>query len=156
MNNNNKLSSALIICFAILIAGLKFAYNNKLFEHIYNFERTYYKFEVKCENAYSYCTDLKGKPLTGFLNVYHQNGNLDFISYYKNGKLDGISKTYYENGQLESEASYKNNKLDGISKGYYENGKLKYEIPYTNGKPKGTLKTYDENGQVNKKILLTY
>ena len=49
MNNNNKLSSALIIGFAILIAGLKFAYNNKLFEHIYNFERTYYKFEVKCE-----------------------------------------------------------------------------------------------------------
>ena len=116
MNNNDKLLSALIIGFAILIAGLKFAYNNKLFEHIYNFERTYDKSEVKCENAYSYCTDLKGKPLTGFLNVYHQNGNLDFISYYKDGKLDEISKTYYENGQLKSESSYKDGNLDGNTK----------------------------------------
>lgn len=168
MNNNNKLSSALIIIGSIIgfaIIGV-LNYNNGLFE------RTYDKSEVKCENKYLYCTDMEGKPITGFLKVYYPNGNLALNTHYKDGKVYRTSemyyengklkvkysfsnggknqafKAYYENGQLQGEGFSKDNKLDGPTKEYYENGKLKEEMSYKNGKRDGEKRMYYENGKL--------
>ena len=33
--------------------------------------------------------------------VYHNNGNVEIIGNYKNGKQEGEWKVYYENGKLD-------------------------------------------------------
>ena len=73
------------------------------------------------------------------MEIYHENGKLEQIGNYKNGKLEGEWKFYHNNGKLEQIGNYKNGKhekenmeiikmemLEGEWKFYrMENGKLK-------------------------------
>ena len=57
--------------------------------------------------------------------VYHNNGNVEIIGDYKNGKEEGEWKFYRENGKLEGIGNYKNGEREGKWKLYHENGKAK-------------------------------
>ena len=40
--------------------------------------------------------------------MYHNNGQIHFKGFYKNGKFEGVWKTYAEDGQLEHSVIYEN------------------------------------------------
>ena len=101
----------------------------------------------------------------GFIKKYHDNGQLESETTYKNGKLDGPYKTYHENGQLREEGTYNNGTRIGLYRIYYDNGQLlmelnyieyKYDIgsspPYWRlGKQEGPSMFYYKNGQLKQK-----
>ena len=82
--------------------------------------------------------------------VYHNNGNVEIIGNYKNGKQEGEWKYYRENGKLEGIGNYKNGKREGEWKFYRENGKLEQIENFKNGKEEGEWKVYHENGKLEK------
>ena len=69
-----------------------------------------------------------------------KNGIYILKEYYINGLLEGESSHYYENGKLESINTYKDGKLTGKIENWtedgvyikYENGKIKFEETYKN------------------------
>jgi antitoxin component YwqK of YwqJK toxin-antitoxin module len=88
-------------------------------------------------------------PFTGVSTEYHENGQPEEKTYYKNGKK--VSKTrfdYYENGQLISIENYKNELLEGLHEDFYENGKLMTRGNYKDGKIDGLWEYFDEEGNL--------
>ena len=93
-------------------------------------------------NAAPVC-DLKGKPINGWVNYYHENGNLSSRVTYKKGLMQ-FSMDYDQNGILVREVPYKNGDWDGVVKFYWEDGSLKTESFYVNGELKNEKDYYDD------------
>jgi len=63
---------------------------------------------------------------------FDQNGNINFIARFVNGKFNGPCKEYYPNGTLKSWGELIDNKKHGIYKEYFENGQLAFKSEYSN------------------------
>lgn len=105
--------------------------------------------DVRCyvlkKEQTTYCTDLKGAPITGELRKYREN---ELIRTYrlKDGFLEGKAMSYYIKGGIMSEKPYTKGKLNGAVKNYYENGIVSEVIPYIDGRQEGVTKYYYDNG----------
>ncbi len=84
-----------------------------------------------------YKIDNYKNKLKGEYKSYHNNGQLNEICNYNNGKRDGEYKKYHKNCQLCEICNYING-LKGECKSYYLNGL------------KGECKSYYLNGQLEK------
>ena len=69
-------------------------------------------------------------PFTGTSVGYHENGQLEFRSNYKDGKPEGLWKRFHENGQLEGRGNSKNGEPDGLWENFHENGQTTSEKNY--------------------------
>ena len=78
---------------------------------------------------------------------YYTNGNMEYKSEYKNGKLNGVTKYWDENKNLISEAIYSNGKLHGLWVSYFENGKIKSKVNYYYGSKDGKEEVFYSTGQ---------
>lgn len=87
---------------------------------------------------------LKDGVLDGRRNVYYQNGNLSYYSYYVKGIETGESKEYFINGTLHQEGYFKNGKDDGLWKEWYSTGNLKRQTQFEEGKIIGATKEHDK------------
>jgi hypothetical protein len=92
------------------------------------------------------CTNKSKETQNGECKNYYENGNLQYIYSYIDGKRNGEFKSYYENGRLEVICSYIDDKLHGEYKDYYWNGQLKGICSYTDDKINGEDKYYYSNG----------
>lgn len=108
--------------------------------HIYtpNSYRCYYKNDLK------YCTDYKGKALTGRIVQDYE----DSVAYehYRNGYLHGETSVYTLDGKLWQVTHYSKGLKNGKETVYFENGRVNYTLNYSKGKISGEVKQYDENG----------
>jgi antitoxin component YwqK of YwqJK toxin-antitoxin module len=84
--------------------------------------------------------------------VYYPTGELKEIRNYskETHKQHGKWETYYQNGQVESVVNYEDGKKNGKEKGYYEGGQLAIIGNYENGKPEGKIIEYYKNGQIKR------
>jgi len=73
-------------------------------------------------------------PFTGINVFYHDNGQLDYKSNWKDGKIDGLEEGYFEDGQLEYKGNYKDGERDGLHERYDENGQLIFKTNWSDGK----------------------
>lgn len=120
------------------------------------------------------CEISKGMK-NGKCKGYYSNGNLEFISYYKNDTLNGSSKFFHDNGQLHWEveflmgvkngkikyydslgrlyqqSSFKDNDLQGESFSYYPDGAIQSEMNYNMGELDGIFKSYYKDGNIKMK-----
>ena len=79
---------------------------------------------------------------TGQIVKKYENGQVQSIENFKNGKLYGEFKEFYKDGTLAQIGSFKSGVLENI-KAFYENGNLKFEEIL-----KGKYKGYYPNGQL--------
>lgn len=130
-----------IILYAIMIIFYKIL---KFFKFRYEnnkTRKTYYE-NGRLESVEPY---LNGKR-NGVCIRYYMSGQTESEETYQNGYKNGTSRYYYENGQLESEQNYTSEYLDGEIKKYYENGALKCQAKYNNNKKDGVCAFYHQNG----------
>jgi len=90
----------------------------------------------------------------GKLMLYHQNGNIQHISHWKDYIKNGIYQTFYEVGTIAGEYTYKNNIPFGEWKNWRENGEIAGEGYYKEGKQFGCLKNWYDNGQLELEYLI--
>ncbi len=114
----------------------------------------------------------------GLSFTYYENGNVQSLKYFINGKINWVEKIFDNDGQLLevitynkgikngphtvyskrnaklSEVQYSENKPSGKAKYYYETGELKAEVHFQNGKKEGVSKFFHKNGNLRKKELL--
>jgi len=94
--------------------------------------------------------DLKGKLIyklingNGKIKEFDDEGRIEYIGEYKNGKRNGKGKEYDNNGRIKYEGEYVNGYWNGKGKEYYINGNVIFEGEYLEGK-KWTGKGYDIN-----------
>jgi antitoxin component YwqK of YwqJK toxin-antitoxin module len=84
----------------------------------------------------------------GLYKQYYENGSLEYISTYKNGKLNGEYKEWSDKGILVEHSHYKDSKLHGEYKLYYDSGKLYRGGVYINGEREGEFKELYSDGQL--------
>jgi len=75
---------------------------------------------------------------------YHNNGIVQSIIPYINGKINGILKNYHTNGYLESTGLYIDDLQVDNFEYFHRNGKLKSKISYQNGKIYKIFDCYDK------------
>jgi antitoxin component YwqK of YwqJK toxin-antitoxin module len=66
--------------------------------------------------------DEGGKPFTGLAYELHDNGNLGYYCYYKNGFAEGNYVEFYPNGNIKSECYMVRGQVRGTEKVWYESG----------------------------------
>lgn len=86
---------------------------------------------------------------------YNENGGLESIIMYKDGRENGLKKEFNESGKLTSESIYKNGLRDGITKFFYDSGNLEIESNYNNGIPEGS-KVFYESGALKQEYNLKH
>lgn len=82
---------------------------------------------------------------TGQIVKKYENGQVQSIENFKNGKLYREFKEFYKDGTLAQIGSFKSGVLENI-KAFYENGNLKFEEILKDRK--GKYKGYYPNGQL--------
>src|SRR3954463_14837318 len=60
----------------------------------------------------------------GVYNRFYDDGKIQEVSTYKNGKLNGERKLYQQSGKLMQTETYVNDKYEGSFKSYYDDGTL--------------------------------
>jgi antitoxin component YwqK of YwqJK toxin-antitoxin module len=102
--------------------------------------------------------------------AWYDNGQIDHVWRYRDGKQDGPQEHWYkhgqknyewqwaegkkhgpwigwyENGQKDYQGNYASDKRDGVWSWWYENGQLSRQSTYVDGKPEGISIEWHENG----------
>lgn len=96
-----------------------------------------------------------GKPFTGDCQACYDNGNVQHIANFRDGKEDGESRSYYKDGSPESLRNFEYGKEHGDWKFWYtaaEGGQLAWEFQYNEGEKHGKWIWYykDEAHSVKK------
>lgn len=97
---------------------------------------------------------------------YYEGGQIKAEYYLTNGKLNGQLKVYHENGNIQRVGTYVNGKENGRFIEYDEDGKKTAEYPMVNGEINGVLTIYKDglksqeitkqNGVSNGKFVAYY
>jgi antitoxin component YwqK of YwqJK toxin-antitoxin module len=62
---------------------------------------------------------------------YYDNGNIQQVGFFKDGKLDGQWISYTESGTIQTVAEYSNGLKSGVWK-YFDNAVATKEVSYSN------------------------
>jgi hypothetical protein len=88
----------------------------------------------------------------GPVKRYYDDGNIEYIASYANGKLNGLVKWYSKSGDLYKTETYSKGKLEGLVILYDSLGYKHLEQDYVNGKEIG-YRFYDTLGNVDAKFV---
>lgn len=83
---------------------------------------------------------------------YYTNGNLGLEQYAKGDVLHGIQKIYREDGSLNSVCHYVDGKEEGEQRIFNSNGTLRALKYYHNGLKEGTHISYDDEGNITEQV----
>jgi hypothetical protein len=72
-------------------------------------------------------------PYTGWTKRVHDNGKVEMLSHYKDGKIEGPETRWHDNGQMSLKITYKNGRLEGLWTTWDENGKKIREWHFKDG-----------------------
>ena len=109
---------------------------------------------------------------TGWSKEMHDNGQMNLLYQYKDGKRDGLVTRWYSNGQKMGEGDFKAGKLmtavswkpngeksetdvvkgNGVVVDYNENGTEKSRYVFKDGKMDGLITGWSENGQKSSEV----
>ena len=84
----------------------------------------------------------------GLQECRYNNGRIESMENWKEGKQHGESRYWYKNGQVKSTQNWKQGKQDGESKHWYENGQIESERNWKDGKIDGKQVFWKKNGQL--------
>jgi antitoxin component YwqK of YwqJK toxin-antitoxin module len=98
-------------------------------------------------------------PFNGVSVNYHDNGQVKYEKYYKDGKQDGLQKSYFEvkgdalgsdreKGSLRSKENFKGGSKNGLQEAYQLNGHLKFKWILKDGIRNGFYKSYRKDGKL--------
>ena len=73
------------------------------------------------------------EPVTGIVEEFHSNGQLQYRRNYKDGKEDGLWEWFYDNGQLWFTGNFIDGKPVGLWEYFDEDGNLTSTQTYRNG-----------------------
>lgn len=90
-------------------------------------------------------TNYKDDEIHGLYESY-DNGILDEIIYYTNGKQNGPFTSYYPNGKIKSEGFLVDGELNGTRISYRHDGSISQKTKYSDGEPVKS-ESYDINGK---------
>ena len=71
--------------------------------------------------------------VTGIVDRFHENGQLEERTNYIDGEPDGLSEWFHENGQLRTRGNFIDGERDGLSESFDRNGNLTSTRTYRNG-----------------------
>lgn len=90
----------------------------------------------------------------GYIQNFHENGQLKHEGFYINDKIDGDGKWWYNNGQMEKIEFYKKGIPQGIWQIWYQSGEQHHTHAYNaNGRLHGPNTWYYENGQKKRESI---
>ncbi len=91
---------------------------------------------------------LKNKLLEGPSYRYYDDGSIESIVYYKEGKKHGPFRLYYKTKKLKAECNFVNDSIDGLFKTWTEDGFYGEEY-FKMGKRIGVWKYYYPGGKLH-------
>lgn len=94
---------------------------------------------------------LKNKLLEGPSYSYYDDGSIESIVYYKNGKKHGLFRLYYRTKKLKAECIFVNDSIDGLFKTWTEDGFYGEEY-FKMGKRVGVWKYYYPSGKLQSTV----
>ena len=89
----------------------------------------------------------EGKP-NGMMTSWFENGRKLKETHFVNGKVHGLEVEWYENGKKKSEGNFKYGELDALSTGWNEAGVKQWEGNFKEGKKHGSVIFYNQDGSV--------
>jgi antitoxin component YwqK of YwqJK toxin-antitoxin module len=96
----------------------------------------------------------KETPYTGWGKQMYDDGQVEWLGQYEDGKQDGLVTWWYKNGQGRRwEANYKDGKQDGLTTEWYMNGQREIESTWKDGKLHGHIIGYYTDGTEQFRVI---
>ena len=100
------------------------------------------------KNKYSYSYSMIDNLVKDGEQIdYYENGEIQKIENYNNGKKNGEQIEYYEKGKIKAMSKYVNGDEDGWDIEFSEKGDTTYKAFYVNDKIEGQEVEYSDNGK---------
>jgi antitoxin component YwqK of YwqJK toxin-antitoxin module len=94
---------------------------------------------VDVDNAGGCVYHYQGKPFSGIIESFYDNGNLLDEVEYTDGHIGGVQREYFENGQIQQEYYKYFAKPEGDWKEWNKNGKLIHHSVWKKGERVKTI-----------------
>lgn len=105
--------------------------------------------ELKLVNGVWYYADTL---FSGHVHAFHENGNMQRMQTYFEGKEEGLMMTWFPGGQKESERYFASGEKEGVHRGWWENGLQRFEYQFSRGQYQGDFKEWSVNGALARYI----
>lgn len=105
--------------------------------------------KLKLGNGFYYYADTL---FSGHIHTFHENGSMQRMQSYYEGKEEGVLITWFSNGQKESERYFAEGEKEGIHSGWWENGQQRFEYHFSKGQYNGDFREWSVNGTIAKHI----
>lgn len=83
----------------------------------------------------------------GSFEYYDEQGNLETVEFYADGKLEGIRTSYYPSGKTKVFENYENGQRHGEYREYYEDSTMRAEATFVHGNIQGSAHRYSKSGK---------
>ncbi|MDC0157065.1 GYF domain-containing protein [Verrucomicrobia bacterium] len=90
--------------------------------------------------------EITQKPFSGASKSMDKNGQIIFLTQYKDGKQDGLTFLWSEKGQMLEKSTWEDGKTEGHFTAWHENGKKAAEGNFKDDKEHGLWVYYNEDG----------
>lgn len=100
------------------------------------------------KGLYMHCSPKRDLPDGKWRFLYEDTGHIAMIAHISDNDWNGPQFRYRNNGVLNSLYIYKNGKLNGVARTYYSNGQLHFKSNYIDGKTVGDFIAYDSLGSI--------
>lgn len=143
-----RIKVSLVFCFSALVLSFQSQGQAEIsFDStsMYSMQETY----VKYDDGQRYYILGSDQPYTGFLFAKYDNGELEALQQFVDGRGNGIWIDYDPDGRKVSQGTYRNNKTEGPAMLFYEDGSVKAKGDYMHVKKKiGWWTFYDRQGNI--------
>ena len=96
---------------------------------------------------------LAGQP-HGRWHFYDDQGNLEYITQFKNGLRHGLCSFFNSRGIKTRDAQFVNNMVNGLNRYYHKNGKVSLKVMVTKDVFAGISMSFDQEGNLSR--ILTW
>ena len=84
---------------------------------------------------------------------YYENGQMQDLTFKKDGVWDGLQTEWYENGQKMSELNFKDGLMHGLETTWRESGQKTWERTLKDGEQDGLETAWYQNGQKKSEVI---
>ena len=88
------------------------------------------------------------KPFSGWAAEYHDNGQIESLGQYKDGKRHGQEISWYGNGQMRHRGPAVNGHSNGQWTYWHDNGQMQHQGDWVDGQFSGQWTGWYENGNM--------
>ncbi|MEO1574847.1 MAG: toxin-antitoxin system YwqK family antitoxin [Pseudomonadota bacterium] len=94
----------------------------------------------------------RGRPLTGEVQAFHDNGTLARVEPFVDGRREGRMRIWFPDGALAYSSIHRGGRRHGVTTSWWPNGRMRSQTTYVDDQPHGIAQSWYRGGERFKRL----